>query len=294
MRRTYIISFAFIIVACCTYAAWAASPDAAMQGASSPGEKLPGIDPVIKSKTSQGDVICPTADEEARKLYNEAIDLEAHGKFAEAKEKYLKAIERDPGYCDAMDNIGVIFRHEGDISQAIHWYERSIAVKPDNPVAHQDLAVAYSIRGDAEKTLAEYRWLAGKYPENPEGFYGLGMTFLGLNQPQDAVRPLERAEELYRASSSPLIGDARHLLGVACFGLKDYARARDYLTLSYAGLENDADVNYLLGLCYIDPSIKDIGKAREYLFKARQLGKTIPPELLRELDEVTGPRDRPF
>ncbi len=285
MRRTYTISFAFIIVACCTCAAWAVSSDAGTPGASSPGKNLPGIDPGIKSKTSQAEVICPTADEEARRLYNEAVGLEAQEKFAEAKEKYLKAIGKDPGYCDAMDNIGHLLRGEGDIGQAILWYERSIAAKPDNPVAHQDLAVAYSIRGDADKTLAEYRWLAGKYPENPEGFYGLGMTYLGLDQPRDAVKPLERAEELYRASSSPFIGDARHLLGVAYFGLKDYARAKDYLTLSYAGLENDADVNYLLGLCYLDPSIKDTGKAREYLLKARQLGKTIPQEALIEVDE---------
>ena len=44
----------------------------------------------------------------------------------EAEPLLRKAIELDPKYCDAMDNLGVVLRRLGNIEQAIEWYKRSI------------------------------------------------------------------------------------------------------------------------------------------------------------------------
>ena len=284
MKRTSIICIAVVIITCCecpggTDTSVVPSTDAI------PAEEFSNIAPTVKTKTSKVNVFCPTSNEEARTLYNGALEFERQGKDDEAKEGYLKAIEKDPRYCDAMDNIGQMFRRNGDINQAIYWYQHSIAVKPDNSVAHQNLAVAYRIKGDVDKTLGEYQWLVSNDPGNPEGYYGLGLAFLDRGQSTTAIKALKRAEELYRANASPFLGDAQYLLGVSFYDQKDYRNARDYLMLSYPSRKEDPDTNYLLGLCYLDPSIKDSGKAREYLLKAQQFGMKVSPELFQELEK---------
>lgn len=239
--------------------------------------------PVSVKKTGYANVICPTENEAARLSYNEAAQLQQEGKFREAEESYLSAIKQDPGYCDAMDNLGQMLRSNGNTDQAIFWYKRSLSVKPDNPVAHQNLAVAYIVLGDADKSVAEFQWLIENDPKNPEGYYGLGNTFLTSGRPEAAIVPFERAEKLYREGSSPLLADAQYELGLAHYLLKEYGKARDYLELIYPERRDEPNTNYLLGLCYLDSSIRDPAKARQYLLKAQKLGVEIPADIIQKL-----------
>ena len=239
----------------------------------------------VPTKITQVGTLCPTENEAARQQYNNALDLQEEGRLSEAKEAYRKAVEQDPGYCDAMDNLGQMLRAEGDVKQAIYWYERSLAVKPDNAVAHQNLAVAYSVQGEQDKSQSEYLWLIKNDPKNPEGYYGLGSILLGSGQTDAAIGKLEVAEKIYRENGSPLAVDAQYLLGLAYFNKKDYKRAREYLALPYAQNPDDPNVNYLLGVCYLDPSTGDKKQATEYLLKARKLGVQLPPDILQQLDK---------
>jgi tetratricopeptide (TPR) repeat protein len=241
--------------------------------------------PVTVNRTGSVEVVCPTANEEARRSYDDALQLQQQGMLREAEASYLKAIGLDPRYCDAMDNLGQMLRSQGKTDQAISWYKRSLSVKPDDAVAHQDLAVAYIVLGDADKSVAEFQWLIQHDPGNPEGYYGLGNVQVTTGHPADAIGPLERAEQLYRAKGSPLLADTRYELGVAHYLLKEYGKARDYFELVYPGREKDPTINHILGLCYLDSSIKDPAKARQYLLKARKLGAEIPPDLMQQLDK---------
>ena len=252
-----------------------------------PAEKtLPPSPPNIPSKTAEAGVLCPTANKEAMQFYNEARSLQDKEQFQEAEASYLKAIELDPNYCDAMDNVGLVLRKQGNLQQAIYWYNRSIAVKPDNPVAHQNLAAAYSIMGDAKKSLAEYDWLIQHESKNPEGYYGLGKTDLELGKTKDAIDALLKATELYHANGSPFISDAQYLLGIAYFLEDDCRKAKEYFELVYAHLAEEPDINYYLGLCYLDPAIENRELAKQYLQKAEQLGAKLPETVVQELRRV--------
>ena len=247
------------------------------------GTDLPSLSPSVPSKVSRVGMLCPTENEAARQQYNNALELQQEGRLSEAREAYRKAVEQDSRYCDAMDNLGEMLRTEGDVKQAIYWYERSLAVKPDNAVAHQNLAVAYNVQGDTDKSQMEYQWLIKNDPTNPEGYYGLGSILLGSGNTDAAIGKLEVAEKIYREHGSPLAVDARYLLGVAYFNKQDFKRARGYLALCYAQKPDDPNVNYLLGLCYLDPSTGDKKQAAEFLLKARKLGVQVPPDVLQQL-----------
>ncbi len=250
--------------------------------------------PESVKKIDSANVVCPTGNEEARSAYNDAMQLQHKGRLRDAEGSYLKAIGLDPRYCDAMDNLGQMLRSEGKTERAIFWYQRSLSVKPDDAVAHQNLAVAYIVEGAADKAVAEFQWLIQHDPDNPEGYYGLGNLHVVLGHPKDAVGPLERAEKLYRAKGSPLLADAQYELGVAYYMLKAYAKARSYLELIYSGRESAPNLNYLLGVCYVNMPSEERGKGRELLLaakrlgmdvvlRAKNLGDPIPEELLRDL-----------
>lgn len=234
-------------------------------------------------RTTVTGMLCPTENGAARVLYNSAIEQQKEGKVDQAREAYLKAVEKDPKYCDAMDNLGQLLRSQGEVTQAISWYRRSLAVKPDNAVAHQNLASAYALQGETDKAVTEYRWLVANDADNPEGFYGLGKIYLETERGKDAIVVLLRAAELYRRNASPLLSDAYYLLAVAYYTIAECRKTREYLEIIYPEVKENPNANLLLGICYLEPPQADLGKAKQYLQKAQELGAKIPAEVRLKL-----------
>lgn len=239
----------------------------------------------LNVKLEEEDIFCPTNNEEARKLYNDAGNLQQNSKFTEAEKLYARAIELDPNYCDAMDNLGQLLRQQNKIDEAIIWYKKSLEVKPDNTVALQNLALAYNLQGETQKAIESYETLTKIAPENPEGYFGLGSIFYRLEQPEKAISYLLTAEKLYLQESSPYITDAQYYLGFSYFTLQDCANAKKYFEPIYNQFSNDGGVNYVLGICYLQSEPKDVNVARTYILKAQEAGIQIPAEILSTINE---------
>jgi tetratricopeptide (TPR) repeat protein len=193
----------------------------------------------VRARTQHVAVFCGTESGDAEAAFDDALLLAEDGAFAEAELAYLRAIELDPSYCDAMDNLGLLVRRQGRIDDAIRWYMRSIERAPANPVAHQNLAVAYAMRGQVQAAEEEWRLLIEIDPENPEGHYGLGALYLDrLDRPRDAIASLLVAERLYESLDSPLVVDAQRELGRAYLAVEDRANAQRYLARARDGGAN--------------------------------------------------------
>jgi tetratricopeptide (TPR) repeat protein len=225
-------------------------------------------------------VLCPSGNEAARKSYNNGLKLVDEGNLDGARKEYQKAIDLDPNYCDAMDNLGQLFRRQGKLDDAIYWYKRSIGILPGNRAAHTNLAVAYRYQGNKDAAISEYRILLKMNPRDPEGYYGLGTVYLGFKDLGAASEQFRKAEQLYLEQNSPLVSDARYLLGVTYYQMKDYEKSIDYLERVYGAKQNDSRVSYFLGLSYLERG--DIDRAAKYLRRAQELGAKIPPEVLQK------------
>jgi tetratricopeptide (TPR) repeat protein len=175
------------------------------------------------------EIVCATKSDQARGAFNRAIQVMSQGKIDEAMRLYRRAIELDPRFCDAMDNLGVLLRRQGKIDEAIGFYRRSIAVNRMNPVARTDLAVALYLQGKREEAIGEYEALITLRPDDPEGYYNLAMIQLDMRHPAAAIALLEKAERLYAARKSPLITDAQFMLGVAHHDARQCEKAEPYL-----------------------------------------------------------------
>lgn len=224
---------------------------------------------------------CPSDNQRAWAAYNSASQQVEKEELEEAKRLYLKAIDLDPKFCDAMDNLGLIFRGQGNINQAIYWYRKSVDTFFYNPVPHGNLAVVYSMQGKFAEALEEYKMVVKIDPDNPEGFYGLGFTFIYLKQPQEAVTQLKKAEELYNKRLSPLVTHARLGLGLAYHELGECQKARSYLEGVYEENKENPLVNLYLGECYTTQEPKDLKQAKKYFLKAQSLGMEVPSDLFQ-------------
>jgi tetratricopeptide (TPR) repeat protein len=242
----------------------------------------PQAPPVPPVSADQG-LNCPTDSEEARLAYNRGVDRTDQANPEEAIQAFRQALALDPMYCDAMVSLGHLLRRQGQSDEAIIWYQRAIEIFPHDPLVRNKLATAYRRQGNFQAAIAEHQWMIRMYADDPEGHFGLGIDYLQMDDCRRALKPLEAAERLYSRNASPLVVDARHALGVAAYKLKDFKKSRYYFEQIYDRFQEDAAVNYALGLCHVFEG-QDLDAARKYLRKARQLGATIPAELEREVD----------
>jgi len=235
--------------------------------------------PLPTTSQSSGEIVCSSLDEGARSDYSRATSLQQSGEWEEAKLLYERAIAADPGYCDAMDNLGLLLRQQGDLQGAIDWYLRSIDVAPQNTIARMNLAVAYDYQGKADLAAEQYEQIIAIDPATPEGFYGLAGIYLNQERYAQAVPYYREAARLYEEIGSFWAHDAYHGLGIALAELAQCAEAVENLELVYDEFIYDAQVNYYLGICYLDETISDPTLAEKYLVRSAFLGMELPQEI---------------
>lgn len=74
--------------------------------------------------------------------------------------------------------------------------ERALAIDPAEPVACFRLAMIREIEGNLPAALELYQRSLGRAPDNAEAYAKIGAVYRGMNQPAEALRHLERAEQM--------------------------------------------------------------------------------------------------
>jgi tetratricopeptide (TPR) repeat protein len=97
--------------------------------------------------------------------YSEGMELFAQNKLDEAIAAYLRALEEDPGYADALHALAMTYAHQERVDQAIEVGKRLIEVSPDDELAYTSLSIFYQQKGliaEAEEIAAKARTLGWK------------------------------------------------------------------------------------------------------------------------------------
>jgi tetratricopeptide (TPR) repeat protein len=76
---------------------------------------------------------------------------------ADARTYYQKAVNIDPDFFLALNNLGVIYIHEELYPEAITLLKRAIKVKQHYVKAIGNLGVAYNFMGDVDQAKIYYR-----------------------------------------------------------------------------------------------------------------------------------------
>jgi tetratricopeptide (TPR) repeat protein len=214
--------------------------------------------------------VCPTKNTDADKAYNAANDAADAHHTADAEKLYLQALALDPKMCDAMDNLGVLYRHENRVDEAIVLFQKSIAIAPSDKAAFMDLAVALRTQKTHDDALSAYQSLVKLDASDPEGWFGVGSVYVQQKKYPDAIAPLEQARKLYKQSAPELVDDATTLLGMAYAENKNWPRTIECLESVYEHYGADGWVNLYLGRAYVQEN--DTAKAKTFFARASEDG----------------------
>lgn len=97
--------------------------------------------------------------------YNQGMEHFAQDRLDDAVAAYLRALEQDPHYADALHALAMTYSHQEKIDQAIDVAKRLIEAAPDDELAYTSLSIFYQQKGmiaEAEEVGAKARTLGWK------------------------------------------------------------------------------------------------------------------------------------
>src|SRR3977135_3288792 len=76
--------------------------------------------------------------DDAKKQVEFGIAVAARGLWREAIYRWQRAIEIDPSYAEAYNDLAIAYEHEGDLDTARGSYERALQLAPANATIKQN------------------------------------------------------------------------------------------------------------------------------------------------------------
>ncbi len=125
-------------------------------------------------------------------------DANAQAALAQAAAPLLDAVNKDPKDYDSLVKLGDLFYDGKQFPNAIEYYQRALAIHPENPDVRTDMGTAYWYNGDADKAVAELQTSLKYRPGHPQTLFNLGwVRWQGKTDPKGAV---EAWEQLLKAN----------------------------------------------------------------------------------------------
>jgi Tfp pilus assembly protein PilF len=76
--------------------------------------------------------------DDAKAQVDFGISVAQKGLWREAIFRWKKAVEIDPGYAAAWNNLAIAYEHEGQFDSAREAYEKALKLDPSNTYIHQN------------------------------------------------------------------------------------------------------------------------------------------------------------
>lgn len=164
--------------------------------------------------------------DEALVFYNKALNASANAQDSLAIIYYKMALDVDPTFVFAWDNLGLAYRKIGDYDKAISAYKTSLKLDPTGNMPNQNLAIAYRYNKEYKKAIKCYEQLIKNDDQNTEAYYGLGMVYgVDLLDYEKGLAMFCEALIMYSSQKSPYVHDAEQMISMMYKELK--AKGKD-------------------------------------------------------------------
>ncbi len=157
----------------------------------------------------------------AQLAYDDGMDSMDESNFGNAILKFKKAIEIDPKFAFAWDNLGISYRKTNQYEEAITAYKKSLEINPKGRMPLMNIAVTYNLKKEYNAAIQYYNKFISIYKDDPEGYYGLGLILYTNNNQEDGLDNLIHAYTIYTAQNSPYRADAAKKIGYMYNDLKN-------------------------------------------------------------------------
>lgn len=90
---------------------------------------------------------------DAKVSYEKARVFQRNGSLKDAGRLYRESLRADPGYVDALNNLGVVYIQEKDYLAAQISFEKAILLKPEYVDPYYNLACLYALKGVTKESI---------------------------------------------------------------------------------------------------------------------------------------------
>jgi tetratricopeptide (TPR) repeat protein len=140
-----------------------------------------------------------------------------------ALENYEKAVELNPKYVDAFNNIGLIYYAREDYARARDSYLKAVEIDPNYAIGHYNLGLAYYQLKNYAPSMRHYQKSIELRPNYMYAYYGLGLTYYALQNYDKAMEYYQMAIDL-----DPRYDHVYYAAGLIYNARKQYAEAIRY------------------------------------------------------------------
>lgn len=127
---------------------------------------------------------------EARKLYRKAQSEAEHKRVREAIALLRQAVNMEPEWAEAFNNLGVQYYRMADVPSAFAALARAREIAPDSPDIGSNYAVVLIPMDRAAEAEALIRRIMLRNGETPKGRFVLGMALAAQGIKRDEARAL--------------------------------------------------------------------------------------------------------
>jgi tetratricopeptide (TPR) repeat protein/CHAT domain-containing protein len=159
--------------------------------------------------------------QEAKELFNQGVDRYDVGDLEGAIAAYEKALEIDPKYYDAWNNLGNALKDLGRYSEAKAAFEKALEINPKFDYAWNGLGNALNNLNRYSEAKAAFEKALEIDPKFDYAWNGLGNTLKGLGRYNEAIAAYEKALEI-----DPKFDYAWNNLGATLNDLGRYSEAK--------------------------------------------------------------------
>lgn len=85
---------------------------------------------------------------------------------------------------------------DGNVEQAIKYYDKAVALNPDNMDAYEARGAAYFFKGDYEKATADFSKAINANPNNSDLYTAYAAAAAALKDYDNALKALEMAQQI--------------------------------------------------------------------------------------------------
>lgn len=123
---------------------------------------------------------------------------EMQAAVAQAAAPLLEAVNKNPKDYESLIQVGNVFYDGQQFPNAIQFYDRALAIHPENPDVRTDMGTAYWYTGDADKAVAAMETSLKYRPGHAQTLFNLGwVRWQGKQDPKGAI---EAWQQLLKAN----------------------------------------------------------------------------------------------
>lgn len=152
-------------------------------------------------------------DPKAIEYYQKGDAFMGKKDYTAAAKAYKNAVETDPIFSFAWDNLGLSYRKLEKYDLALEAYNNSLKLEPNGFMPLQNIPVVYELMEDYDKAIEAYQNITKVYPKNAEADYGMGRIYIFYKN--DIPKGLDymcKAYLKYIETNSPYRVDAESII----------------------------------------------------------------------------------